>query len=87
MPNPIKERDDREWTSPEQKAHLQSRQDNYIEAREKKVLQSWSNLEFALYFHAFLTEPVTEEEKFMMGQSWSKGQMASRRKGKPLRAQ
>lgn len=71
MPNLIKEKDDQEWTSPEQKVRLQSRQDNYMAVQERKVLPLWFNLEFTLYFSMFPMEPVIEEEKIMIGQSWS----------------
>jgi hypothetical protein len=66
-----KKKDEREWTSLEQKAHLQSRQDAYATARDQKTLQAWFSVELAAYFENFPTLPVTVGEGVVHGPAWT----------------
>jgi hypothetical protein len=54
-----KERDEREWTTLEQKAHLLSKQAEYSIAQSRKCLKGWFTLEIQAYFSLFPTEAVT----------------------------
>jgi hypothetical protein len=45
-----KDKDEREWTTPEEKMYLLSRQANYSVARDKKNLKAWFSVELAAYF-------------------------------------
>jgi len=66
-----KDKDDREWTTPEEKTYLQSKQAEYSMARDKKVLKAWFTVELKVYFDKFPTQPVTEYEKLNKGSNWS----------------
>jgi hypothetical protein len=57
-----KEKDKREWTTTEQKDHLQSKQAEYGIARDQKTLQAWLSVELRTYFEKFPTGPVTVKE-------------------------
>jgi hypothetical protein len=64
-------KDTREWTSLEQKAHLQSRQGGYAIARDRRALQAWFGVELAEFFAIFPTLPVTVGEGITHGPAWS----------------
>ncbi|KAH9984517.1 hypothetical protein BJV77DRAFT_1072004 [Russula vinacea] len=64
-------RDKREWTTYEQKAHLQSKQGGYVLARDQRNLRTWLGIELEVYFNRFPTQPVTKEEMVLHGQTWS----------------
>ena len=64
-------RDEREWTTYEQKAHLQSKQEGYVLARDQRNLRAWLGVELEVYFNRFPTQPVTKEEMVLHGQTWS----------------
>jgi hypothetical protein len=66
-----KEKDEQEWTTPEEKVYLQSKQAEYSMARDKKTLKAWFTVELKAYFNKFPMQPVTEEEKLKKGSSWS----------------
>ena len=57
-----KEKDECEWTTLEQKAHLLSKQGEYNMARENKHLWGWLTIELRTYIDLFPTEPVTVKE-------------------------
>ena len=65
-----KEKDEREWTTLAQKAHLKSKQDEYILAREAKNMRGWFSVELEQYFGLFPTEPITVKES-IQHPSWS----------------
>jgi hypothetical protein len=66
-----KDKDEREWTTPQQKMHLQSRQVEYGMARDKKQLTGWFTVELATYFERFPTQEPTDEEIFKHGTQWT----------------
>jgi hypothetical protein len=57
-----KSKDEREWTTPTQKAYLVSKQSEYYSARETKTVAWWLSVELRNYFEKFPTEPVTPME-------------------------
>jgi hypothetical protein len=57
-----KEKDEREWTTPDQKAHLLSKQGEYAIARDTKTQAGWLSLELGIYFDLFSTQPITTKE-------------------------
>ena len=58
-----KKKDHREWTTPDQKAHLQSRQGGYGDAQKAKTVSGWFSIELEIYFNKFPTQPITAEER------------------------
>jgi hypothetical protein len=54
-----KEKDEREWTTPEQKAHLLSKQAEYSIAHSHKSVSGRFTVELQTYFDLFPTEAVT----------------------------
>jgi hypothetical protein len=70
-PQQKKDRDEREWTSSEQKEHLQGKRIGYITAKTDNNLKAWLSLELELYFSKFPTQPVTVGEGVKHGQEWS----------------
>jgi hypothetical protein len=67
-------KDEREWTTFEQKAYLQSKQTSYAEARDAGNLRVWFFFELNEYFKVFPTLPVTVGEGVLHGPSWTMGQ-------------
>jgi hypothetical protein len=63
-------KDQREWTTPEQKAHLVSKKGEYSKARDEKNLPAWLSVELQTYFDLFPTEPVTVKEN-MKNPGWT----------------
>ena len=53
-----KEKDEHEWTTPEQKAHLLSKQVEYNIAQSRKCLSGWFTVKLQTYFDLFPTEDV-----------------------------
>jgi len=66
-----KEKDEREWTTLEQKEYLKSRQAEYSIARDKKRTGEWFSVELNLYFKIFPTQMPTEDKKVKHGMQWS----------------
>lgn len=64
--------DSREWTTPDQKIHLQSRHGEYVIARDNSRLKTWFCTELRTYFDLFPTEPVTVIEG-MLNPDWTIG--------------
>ena len=63
-------KDGREWTTPEQKAYLESRLPGYSVSRSTDQRANWFDGELAKYFAQFPTLPVTELEK-LQHPNWS----------------
>jgi hypothetical protein len=57
-----KEKDEREWTTPDQKAHLLSKQGEYAIAQDTKTWAGWLSLELGIYFDLFPTQPIMTKE-------------------------
>jgi hypothetical protein len=55
-------KDQREWTTPEQKAHLLFKQVEYSIARDTKSLSRWFSVKLERYFDLFPTQPVGLKE-------------------------
>ena len=66
---PIK--DEREWTTPEQKAFLQSKMDEYVSAREKKTVPAWLRVTYKEYFALFPTLEITVGDASVHGKTWT----------------
>lgn len=66
-----KEKDEHEWTTPEQKAHLCAKQGEYEINRECKTLPAWFNVELAIYFVKFPVKKVTKQELDVHGPEWT----------------
>lgn len=77
MPNqrlvrqPKKVKDEREWTTPEQKAHLCASQGSYALHHQSRTVAAFFNFELPIYFEKFPTQPVTVAEGILHGQNWS----------------
>jgi hypothetical protein len=71
QPLPKQKKDDREWTTAEQKEHLLSKQGGYATARQQGRLKTWFGIEMVMYFAKFPTLPVTEEERLIRGGDWT----------------
>ena len=54
--------DRREWTTPEQKTYLQSKQVGYGIACNQKKLSAWLSIKLQTYFELFPPGPVTVKE-------------------------
>jgi hypothetical protein len=66
-----KGRDEREWTTPEQKEYLLSKQPGYAATKRGKERKAWFTIEMKKYFERFPTQEVTENETLLNGSKWS----------------
>ena len=71
-PTQKKDREDqREWTTPQQKAYLNCLRPSSAKAREKGDTKAWYNIELAAYFAAFPTGVVTVKEGVAFSKKWT----------------
>jgi hypothetical protein len=68
-----KEKDEREWTTPEQKTFLSSEQATYALQRGKGTVKAFFNRIMPAFFEEFPTQPITLAERLKHGPDWSMG--------------
>lgn len=64
-------KDQREWTSPQQKEYLSILRPSFVKARAKGAAKAWFDIELAAYFAAFPIDAVTVEEGVIFGKEWT----------------
>lgn len=74
MPDSHQKKDEREWTTSEQKVYLKGKMDSYLKARSDGKTKSWFLTELDAYFKKFPVSEITEAELAVQtarGRTWT----------------